>query len=204
MKLNEFFSELSKKTNNKIHRNDFTEISDFFPVFCRQMGLSLRDIDYCVRSIVFVAKTIKEGHYMYPHLISVLIVLRLKNPSLYLEFRDEKCFPSKVMNYIDKEIPVIRRESHFPRHLDSVEYQLYYIHESRLAPEERESSPLNQLILLINGEPPTHPEYLSKRTEKSGKKRSNQVLSMEKFHYDYPTIKYIFSLIELVGTPAQE
>ena len=107
--MNEFFSELSKKTNNKIHRNDFTEISDFFPVFCRQMGLSLRDIDYCVRSIVFVANNIKEKHYMYPHLISVLIVLRLKNPSLYLEFRDENVIPVKLMDYIDEEIPVIRR-----------------------------------------------------------------------------------------------
>ena len=148
-KLNEFFSELSKNTNINPHDDDFSVISDFFPVFCRQMGLSLRDIDYCVRSIVFVAKNIKEQHYMYPHLISVLIVLRLKNPSLYLEFRDEKCYPCKVVDYIDEEIPVIRRgRSDFSRYLDFVEYQLYWIHKSRLAYEEKDSSPLEQLRLL--------------------------------------------------------
>ena len=202
--LNEFFSELSKNANNDVHRNDFTEISDFFPVFCRQMGLSLRDIDYCVRSIVFVANNIKEGHYMYPHLISVLIVLRLKNPDLYLEFRGEKCYPCKVMDYIDKEIPVIRRGRNFSRYLDFVEYQLYWIHKSRLAYKEKEASPLEQLKLLQDGKPLTRPEYLSKRTEKSGKERGDYVLSMDRTIHGYPRINDIFNLIELSSTPAQE
>ena len=207
-KLEKFFSELSENAKHNIHRDEFTDISEFFPIFCNQMGLSLRDIDYCVRSIVFVAKNIKEKHYMYPYLISVLIVLRLKNPNLYLEFRDEKCFSSKVVDYIDEEIPVIRRRrrrgTYFSNRLDLVERQLYYIHESRLAPGERDSSPLEQLKLLKGDKPLTHPEYLSERIKKSGKERGNQVLSMEKYIDNDLKINYIFSLIELASTPAQE
>ena len=203
-KLEKFFSELNKNTNDDNRRHGFATIPKFFPVFCRQMGLSLRDIDYCVRSIAFVAKNIKEEHYMHPHLLSVLIILRLKNPDLYLEFRDEKCYSCKVVNYIDEEIPFIRRESDFSIRLDFVEYQLYYIHESRLAHEEKDSSPLEQLILLRNYELPTHPEYLSERIKKSGKERGNQVLSTRRLMDDYLEIKDIFSLIELAGRTVQE
>ena len=141
---------------------------------------------------------------MYPHLISVLIVLRLKNPSFYLEFRDEKCYPCKVMDYIDEEIPVIRRGRDFSRYLDFVEYQLYWIHKSRLAYKEKEASPLEQLRLLCNGQSLTRPEYLSKRTEESGQERADQVLSMDRTIHGYPRINDIFNLIELASTPAQE
>ena len=208
-KLNEFFSELSKNTNDNVHRNDFSMISGFFPVFCNQMGLSLRDIDYCVRSIVFVAKTIKEKHYMHPYLISMLIILRLKNPDLYLEFRDEKCYPCKVVDYIDEEISVNNRLPPFLNQLNFLESQLYYIHKFRLDHEGKDSSPLNQLILLINGELPTHPEYLSAMIKESNKERIDQIILFLKellnnpLHYPL-TINYIFSLIELTGRTVQE
>ena len=203
-KLKKFFSELSKNPNNDLHDDDFKAIFEFFPFFCRQMGLSLRDIDYCVRSIVFVAKNIKEEHYIYPHLISVLIVLRLKNPDLYLDFMYDKCFSSKVADYIDEEISIIRGESYVSKCLDYVEYQLYYIHESRLAPEEKDSSPVEQLRLLCNGQSLTRPEYLSEMTKKSDKARNLQVLSMDRSTYSYRRIKDIFNLIELASRTVQE
>ena len=142
---------------------------------------------------------------MYPYLISVLVVLRLKNPDLYLEFRDGKCFSSKVVDYIDEEIPVIKRESQFSRHLDSVESQLYLIHPFRFAPDEIDSSPLVQLNLLQGASIPlTHPEYLSKRTAKSDGRRIDQLLPKNRPIYGYLKIKDICNLIELSGAIVQE
>ena len=204
-KLDESFSELSKKANNKIHSKEFKDISDFFPVFCRQMDLSLRDIDYCVRSISFVANNIKEKHYMYPYLISVLIVLHLKNPNLYLNFMKEKCYPCTVMNYIDEEIPIIRRGSHFPYQLRFLEAQLYCLQSSFAYPERRDSSPLEQLKLLCNDESLTHPEYLSERTKKSDEEEiENLIKFFEEVGLYPPTINYIFTLIELAGRTVRE
>ena len=204
-KLNEIFSELSKNSNSDFHSVEFTDISNFFPVFCRQMGLSLRDIDYCVRSIVFVAKSIKKRHHMYPYLISVLIVLRLKNPKLYLNVMKEKRFPSEVVDYIDKEIPSIRRGPHFSHQLLFLEFELYLLQSYLAYPKRKNSSPLAQLQLLHDGEPLTHPEYLSERIKKSDEEEIKKVIKFFDGLARYPqTIKYIFSLIELVDATVQK
>ena len=47
--LTEFFASLSKSANRKIHSEDFSMLDQYFPELWSRLGLSLRDIDYCVR-----------------------------------------------------------------------------------------------------------------------------------------------------------
>ena len=85
-KLQEFFLQLTNNAQSRVHDNDFNFFHNFFPLFCSRLDLSLRDIDHCIRSMAFVGRHIRARNHMYPHLLSVLIILRLKNQALYQSF----------------------------------------------------------------------------------------------------------------------
>ena len=103
--LENFFATLSKNANVNVHNNDFGLLVRDFPTFWTSLGFSLRDIDYCVRTIALVGKNIKERQYMYPSLLGLLIALKLMNPSLYRLYIERKCLGSEVMNYIYEKVP---------------------------------------------------------------------------------------------------
>ena len=76
-----------------------------FPGLFKRVDLSLRDMDYCMRSIVFFGKKPNEhlfGMYLFPALI--LSILRLKNPVLYREFISGRCPVNEVLDYIDEQV----------------------------------------------------------------------------------------------------
>ena len=98
--LGEFFGELSKNANNSIHAEEFGVLGNRFPTLWGRFGLSLRDIDYCVRSIALVGRNLEIRQYMHPWLLGLLITLKLKNPTLYQRFVEGKCRGSEVIDYI--------------------------------------------------------------------------------------------------------
>ena len=76
-----------------------------FPDLFKRVDLSLRDMDYCMRSIVFFGKKPNEhlfAMYLFPALI--LSILRLKNPVLYREFISGRCPVNAVLDYIDEQV----------------------------------------------------------------------------------------------------
>ena len=84
--LNTFFLDMNKFYNNNNHKDDFESIDNYFPLLCSHMNLSLRDIKHCMMSIVFASKNIENHRNMVPLILSTLVVLRLKNNSLYQDF----------------------------------------------------------------------------------------------------------------------
>ena len=194
--LNKLFSELSETARKSIsniladtHSNEFRTFSNDFLAFYNHLGLSLRDIDSCIRSMFFVAKNIHEGHYMYPYLIGALIALRLKNLPLYQEFLKGKLLGSEVMDYIDEQIPDIRRDEELNRVLILIEIGLYRTSDKAL----------HMAYLMSLGESPNQLEYLSKRTRQDPR-RLTMFLSDNRNQYEYSpkiSIPDICSLIEL-------
>ena len=102
----EFFRTLSTNANTTSHSDEYYVLARCFPVLCGSLGLSLRDIDFCVRLIALVGKNIEERHHMYPGLLSLLILLKLKNPTLYRQFIRGECRASAVMDYIDQAVSI--------------------------------------------------------------------------------------------------
>ena len=80
--LEQFFTRLSERPGYTDYYDGFERFSEFFPALCGYFGLSLRDIDYCVRLIVFIGKNATENTYLFQPLLSLLIILRLKNSGL--------------------------------------------------------------------------------------------------------------------------
>ena len=199
-KLKEFF--------NSVHNKDFKLFDYYFPRFCSRLDLSLRDIDHCIRSLAFVGRHIKIRYFMYPPLLSVLIILRLKNQALYQGFIKGDHRGSEVMDYIDELVFDEELDSDMNDYLDLIEAGLY------LTQAQGEIF-VAQLRLIWKEEPLTHPEYLeylSERSKKLGEEKLKKLLQIiERSYQDHSyrnlvtrsTIGYLSGLIELVEIPQQ-
>ena len=200
-RLEEFFSALSVCAENNIHSENFSEFSNFFSRFCGLIGLSLRDIDYCLRTMVFVGKNLRERYRMYPYLLSALIPLQLKNRTLYRKFVQGERIGAEVMTCIEQWIRDEEPSEQLKRNLNLMEISLYATYPTEVGTA---TTPFQQLKLLAEGKQLTHPEYLSERTGISSKERADQlwgVASQQGFlrnaYITMNTIRYLASLIEL-------
>ena len=173
----EFFRTLSTNANTRVHSNDYNGLAQCFPVLCGSLGLSLRDIDYCVRLIALVGKNLEERHYMYPGLLSLLIPLKLTNLDLYRQFIRGECRASAVMDYIDQAVSIPTRDSQLDFPLNMVEASLYFAEVKRLE-GSGESSALKQLRLLQSNSKLTHPEFLSERTRSADSARASELIGL--------------------------
>ena len=188
--LNKLFSALSETAKNSVYAEEFRDFSEDIPFLYNQLNLSLRDIDSCIRSMFFVAKNIREGHYMFPYLIGALIALRLKNPSLYQGFLKGERLGSEVVNYIDEQIPDIIPYTPLYRALYAIEMDIYSTSEEALRELNllQSASPLTEL---------TKPELLSERIKKDEERAKNLQGLFKKRHSSGVSIQGIRSLIEL-------
>ena len=176
--LGEFFGELSKNANNRVHSEEFGVLVNYFPAVWGVLDLSLRDIDYCVRLIALAGRNLESRHFMHPWLLGLLLPLKLKNLALYRQLTQGKCRAAKVIDHIDELSPPQARDENSLRVLDMVE-ALLYGSELRYG-DFRSTSPsaLSQLRLLKSGNDLTHAEYLSKRTQKESSDRAGRLLEI--------------------------
>ena len=99
-----FLHRKAKMHASNIHIGDYDYLSGNFPKLWAELGLSLRDIDYCVRLVALIGKNVDPQRSMYPQLIGLLIPLKFVSPTLYREYVRGECTGSKVMNYIDEKV----------------------------------------------------------------------------------------------------
>jgi hypothetical protein len=100
------FEEMSIAASHDIHRQEFRRFQTFFAFLCKIFRLSLRDAEYTVRSFILVAKNLQTRQFMYPDLLSILILVRLKNPELYNRFITGNALAGDMLDYIEAAIPV--------------------------------------------------------------------------------------------------
>ena len=199
--LGEFFGELSKNASNGVHSEEFGVLVNYFPGLWGRLSLSLRDIDYCVRLIALVGRNLELRHYMYPWLLGLLITLKLKNSDLYRIFTQGRCRGSEVMDYIDVLPPPQALDRNSAHALLVIEAYLYRAELGHGDFESNTPSALSQLNLLKNGETPTNPEYLSKRTRmgsaQSAKRLIEIIQSERTGRFPDNAVSYLAKLIDL-------
>ena len=186
-----------------LSRSEFVAFARHMPHLYHRMSLSLRDTEHCIRSIAFVGKNARIHQTVYPYVVGTLIVLRLKNPTLYKRFIEGRCHGADIMNYINEVMPDENPDENphdeFRYTLCTIETYFYLIDGRR----GRRS--FKQLLYLITGKQLSHPEYLSKATQTLDEKQEPDKNILEKFkglmHSNIssarPDINYISSLIEL-------
>ena len=196
----EFFQSLSQTANTGIHREDYDCIATGIPALCGQLGLSLRDLDYCLRVIALAARSIQERQHIFPWPLSLLVLLKFENPVLYRQFINGECHASDVMNHLDTMISFSNDDYRRKRALDVMEAELY-LAENNPSYDAREATVWHQLKLLQEGSALTHPELLSERTKKSDPERIERMISLigaERNIYTPSNLRaYLASLIDL-------
>ncbi len=174
----EFFRTLSTNASTKLHSNDYNGLSHCFPVLCGSLGLSLRDIDYCIRLISLTCRNLEEHFQIYPRLLSLLIPLKLENPTLYRKLIHGECHASDIINHLYEVNSGPIEDGRFANVLDAIEADLYCMEGQPRSGDRRASaSALCQLKLLQEGSELTHPEFLSERIRKSDSGRVEKMLS---------------------------
>ena len=142
------------------------ELITWFPSLWSHLGLSLRDIDYCVRLISLVGKNMEKYESPNPWILGLLITLKIKNLPLYQRFIGGGCHAAEVVDYIDGVLVLEKRDHQLLKTLTHVEGSLYRSEHQYDLVGNNKSPILDQLKLLRDNKQPTRPEYLSQRTKR--------------------------------------
>lgn len=168
-----YFEERSTVAGTNIHSTEYDKFNESFSNLCQQLGLSLREIEQCIRSFIFVAKNIPDKHFMFPIPLSVLLLLRVKKHSLYIEFTRNECRVSRILDYIESFFGETPNER-VARILDILEISFYVADYDRYA--KNGDVVKNQLSCIAEGKPLEFPNYLSKRTAKVGPEKARELI----------------------------
>ena len=155
-------------------RLDDDWFTDFFSVVSRCFGFSLRDMDHCMRTVVFVRKNTEEGQGneegqgLQAILLSILVALRLKNSTLYHEFVRGDVKSSEVMDFIDDQIEQTNLDVAIQSDLVKIE-AFFYLNDNQHGSRNNSASSISELRDLIkaleNDDQKPQMENLSKRTQ---------------------------------------
>ena len=177
------FVGLSERVNSNVHISEFNDLAKWVPMFWTGFGMSLRDLDYCVRMVALVCRNLEPKKHMYPLLLIVLIPLKLRNPNLYRQLIQGDCHASDVLNYVHETFaqkdrsPTAAQPKDIEHTLDCIEVQLYRAESQRERDSESQTI-TSQLRLLHRGDDLTHPMLISEKTKQSNKERLEKLISL--------------------------
>ena len=132
-------------------RNTFQIATEYLPLILGGMGLSLRDMDHCVRLLAFAARTMAASRAFPASLLVLLIAVRIQNPKLYREYIEGTARGAALLDCLKDHRRFVRAGN-----LQSLEAVVYAMDDAETVVE--------QLTLLNSGLDPTRSQYVSKRT----------------------------------------
>ena len=199
--LDEVFVTLSRDANSRLPMEEFRYIHTYISKLWSRLGLSLRDIENCVRLVALVGRNLHPRRTMYPELIGVLLPLKFANASLYGDFVRGDCTGSKVMDYIYTKLSVGELEDALSHLLETIEVTLYRS-DARFSSDHYGPSPSVEQLSLLNGnENLTAPHYLTEKTQSSDKARISRLCQSREVRQSRSitsdTIAYLAELIDL-------
>ena len=105
-RLDSFFSELSQRQGSRFHNEEFDTLSSALPLTLGHMGLSLRDMDYCLRLVALIGRRLQKGYTTFPEVLALLVAVKISNPGLYRRFVQGEARGAELVDYLNE-----RRES---------------------------------------------------------------------------------------------
>lgn len=76
------------------------QISELFSELFSIFNLSLREQEHCFSQLSLAIRTTQENYKLYPFLLIPLIVLKIKEPTIYKNFIERRTTPDDVLNCI--------------------------------------------------------------------------------------------------------
>ena len=173
--LHEFFQTQSSDPFAATNRTDYENLSQALPAVCSVLELSLRDIVYSISLVVLAIRNLGTNQDIHPWPLSVLIPLKIYDPTLYRQFIQGDRRANHIMDYIDSKLPHSIRDRQLEFELTAIEAELYLLETARMT-GSGESTPYDQLDLLAGGSDRGTLHLLSKRTQEAGPGRASELL----------------------------
>ena len=119
------FRGLSHAASAPVHYRDYDNYRTIVPKLWSALGLSLRDIDYGVRLLALLARSLQPRTFTHPFLLVILIAMKFKRPEFYRSLIAGNFETSDVMDYISGELKRDQVDDEVTRCLDRSEGFLY-------------------------------------------------------------------------------
>lgn len=199
------FQDLRNLAQNDIHTADLKTCKTALPHACRWFKLTLREVEHVIRQLVLAVRNLQAKNRFYPELVAVLLVVRLRNPSIYHGFVRQERNASDVLNYIEDQFDAENLSHDEARVYETFLALFYLLSQTDRSDEHIESE---QLHLLAQEKPLTRPERLSRYTVAMNPK---QCASFAKHYFhiknhdfdstypNYYTLTYLSGLIDLTS-----
>ena len=163
--LGEVFQNLSNEARTPNHLRDYQNYRNVFPKLWSALGLSLRDIDYAVRLLALLARTVPVGAFTHPFLLGILIAMKFKKPEFYRSLVAGDFRTSEIVDYIDDELRRGMIDEDLSYYLDQSEGFLYCADDGSSALQARGEIALTELGQVSDGSTGMAFQVISRRAQ---------------------------------------
>ncbi len=176
--LGHVFQSLSNKASDRVHLYDYDNYRKLLPKLWSALGLSLRDIDYGIRLLALLTRSLQPRTFTHPFLLVILIAMKFKRPEFYRSLITGNFETSKVMDYIDGELRRDQSDEELTALLDRSEGFLYCADMSNQEDQNRprgqaavDELSQTQDVPLLTGS-----SVISNRAQKAGQWQRDSIL----------------------------
>ncbi len=160
--LNRFFRRWGRTQGSEIGVQ-VDLVAPVLPLLLGNMGLSLRDMDYCMRVLSLAVASDEHRASIDPYLLTALIAVKIRDPDLHRRFVEGNALGSEVIDYIDDLVREHQRtfadsEMYDEDGLDRIAAAIYCTDVRRVA--------WGQFQRAVAGSTLDRPEYLSKEHQR--------------------------------------
>ena len=156
-RMDRFFSELAEQSFNS-YQSQLNSIAWGLPALVGYMGLSLRDMDYCIRLLALATRDMKPRQGVYPMLLIPLVAVKIGNPDLYRRFTQGGARGAGLIDYFNECHAA--RDTALSRDADQ---ESLVCMEAAVYCADNAKNALGQLDGLLNGVKAEPPLYVSKQ-----------------------------------------
>ena len=104
-RLSEFFLRLSGSYGTNQRIEEIRALEKHLSIILGSMGLSLRDVDYCVRLLSLAGRDLERQYPLHPALLAILVAMKIKEPALYRRFVTGSARGAEVIDYLNGQTP---------------------------------------------------------------------------------------------------
>ena len=202
--LGQVFLSLSREAGVPGVWDEYDYYRRVFPKLWSALGLSLRDIDYAVRLLALLARTVPVGALTHPYFLGILISMKFKKAEFYQSLVTGDFRTSEIMDYIDGELRKGLMDDDFTGYLDRSEGLLYCADNTNLKFQPSGEAALVELSSVLNGNPGIPLLVISQRAQNADQPQLNEIIQAIRYgrqlHIDGKVLGNLAALIDTYQT----
>ena len=187
--LHDYLKDRDSEASGTIHSEESQVFIELFSQLSYRLGLTLRDCEQCIRHFVLVLRNVPPRHRMFPDITSLLILLRYKQHSLYVDFISKVKPAISLIDFVDELFSSDITERNY--YLSRLRTQLYGLDDEAT----------DELTAIVQQRPNTKRNHLAKRDADITAEAAAQIINAQRDYrytrHDSSSIQYIIEKIEI-------